>query len=111
MKKFCQLSFVGLFALCICTVAYGKDFQLNYRQDEAFLTWCAEFLGAESDDYLSKIYPTWKENAEYVQKHNSLGLPYSLSLNKFAHLVSNFQPSNCLRRLYYCKFCRVVMNL
>lgn len=100
MKTLCGLAFVGLLALCICSVAYGKEFQLNYHQDEAFLSWCAEFLDSESDDYLSKIYPAWKENAEYVQKHNSLGLPYSLSLNKFAHLVSKVIFSHCLRHLY-----------
>lgn len=84
----CWLTFSALFASCICHVAQGEESQLNYADDALFLSWCADFCESESDEYLARIYPTWKENAEYVEKQNSLGLPYSLSLNKFAHLVS-----------------------
>jgi hypothetical protein len=82
---------LAVFALCIClrlsAQLQGDDSRLNYRQDESFLSWCAEFCELESDEYLSRIYPTWKQNADYVAEQNSLGLPYSLTLNKFAHLV------------------------
>ena len=80
-----------LFALCMCLVPFAQvqedDSLLNYRQDEPFLRWCAQYCESESNEYRARIYPTWKKNAEYVAEQNSLGLPYSLALNKFAHLV------------------------
>ncbi len=35
-----------------------------------------------------KAWSVWKENVEFVYRHNSLGLSYKLALNDFAHLVS-----------------------
>ena len=37
---------------------------------------------------LATIYPVWKRNAEFVRAQNSLKLPYTVSMNKFGHLVN-----------------------
>ena len=36
---------------------------------------------------LATIYPVWKRNAEFVRAQNSQKLPYTVSMNKFGHLV------------------------
>ena len=82
---------LALFALCISRPAQAAAASLSYGEDEEFLRWCADFYDSEDDNDLARIYPTWRENADYVQRQNSLGLSYTLSLNKFAHLVSQFR--------------------
>ena len=80
---------IFLFSLGIsCIESETEASQLDYTQNESFKRWCAEFCELESEEYLARIYPTWRENAEFVQKRNRLGLPYSVSLNRFAQLVS-----------------------
>lgn len=77
------------FLLCISIIAECVDrAQLKYEDDQTFLEWCAEFCELQTEEYLARIYPTWKTNADYVEQQNSLGLSHTLSLNKFAHLVS-----------------------
>ena len=86
-----RLALSVLLVLFTYHAAQGTDSSLSYRDDEHFLSWCSEFCESEEDGYRARIYPTWRENADYVQKHNALGLSYSLSLNRFAHLVSLLQ--------------------
>ena len=95
-----RLALSVLLALLTYHAAQSTDSTLSYRDDEHFLSWCAKFCGSEEDEYRARIYPTWRENADYVQKHNALGLSYSLSLNGFAHLVSLLQQP--LQFYYYC---------
>ena len=90
-KMRCLFPLLVLFALYISPPAQAAGAGVNYREDEDFLRWCAEFYDSEDDNDLARIYPTWRENADYVQRQNSLGLSYTLSLNKFAHLVSQFR--------------------
>jgi len=85
----CLFALLALFAFYISRPAQAASTNLSYREDEEFLRWCTEFYDSEDDNDLARIYPTWRENADYVQRQNSLGLSYTLSLNKFAHLVSN----------------------
>ena len=67
-------------------VVHGDD--LEYLHDREFHLWLYEYYEGDKEHW-AEIYPTWKKNAEFVKEHNSLGhLSYRLSLNKFAHLVS-----------------------
>ena len=75
-------------AFVLCIAQGDSTVRLNYNQDETFLQWCAEFCESQTEEYLTRIYPVWKKNADYIEEQNSLGLSYTLSLNKFAHLVS-----------------------
>ena len=84
MQGLAILFFLGLG----CIGRETEASQLDYTQDESFKRWCAEFCVSESEEYLTRIYPTWRQNADFVEKQNSLGLTYSASLNRFAHLVS-----------------------
>ncbi len=66
-----------------CTSAYAE---VEYA---LFEKWIAEHkidLQLEKPD---KVWPVWKENAEFVFNQNSLGLSYKLALNEFTHLVSS----------------------
>ena len=74
---------VGLL-LCGSLVLGGDP---SYLQDERFLRWSETHLKAGSAN-LAEIYPTWRRNAEFVNRQNALGLSYTVSLNAFAHMVS-----------------------
>ena len=65
--------------------AVSAEESLNYRDDVDFLRWSSMHLEAGRD--LATIYPVWKRNAEFVRAQNSLKLPYTVSMNKFGHLV------------------------
>ena len=82
----------AIFLFCVSISCIGAVSSLDYTQDESFKRWCAEFCESENEEYLAHIYPTWRKNADYTEKQNRLGLPYSLSLNRFAHLVSYQEP-------------------
>ena len=73
--------------LCILFLAaVSAEKSLNYRDDVDFLRWSSMHLEAGRD--LATIYPVWKRNAEFVRAQNSLKLPYTVSMNKFGHLVN-----------------------
>lgn len=61
---------------------------VSYQEDEEFNRWLSQHHGQGDNLQLEDIYHTWRKNADLVEHHNSLGLSYSLALNKFAHLVS-----------------------
>ena len=65
--------------------AVSAEESLNYRDDADFLRWSSMHLEAGRD--LATIYPVWKRNAEFVRAQNSQKLPYTVSMNKFGHLV------------------------
>jgi hypothetical protein len=91
---------IFLFSLGIsCIESETEASQLDYTHDELFKRWCAELCESESEEYLARIYPTWRENAEFVEKQNRLGLPYSVSLNRFAHLSLEEFSKSRLRQL------------
>ena len=72
--------------LCILFLAaVSAEESLNFRDDADFLRWSSMHLEAGRD--LATIYPVWKRNAEFVRAQNSLKLPYTVSMNKFGHLV------------------------
>ena len=58
----------------------------SYRNDVDFLKWTREHLPSASHEKLERIYPTWLRNADHVKNHHDER--FSVSLNKFAHLVS-----------------------
>lgn len=73
-----------LLAVTCSSSQEGKG--LDYLQDEEFQSWISQYYrGGEN---LAEIYPTWRRNADFVKHQNTLGLSYTLSVNKFAHLVS-----------------------
>lgn len=78
----CTSAFLVLVSLVAAAAALQE-----FREDQQFLEWCSQYMRGESDAYLAEIYPTWRENADFVQHHNSLGLSYTLSMNQFGHLV------------------------
>ena len=59
---------------------------LDYQNDSEFMLWLEKYHNVGNDT--AKIYPSWRENADFVQQHNAEGHSYTVSLNKFAHLVS-----------------------
>ena len=71
-----------------CGAAADGDVGFQSQDDEQFLRWCSEFYPELGADEMARIYPTWRENADYVRKTNSLRLSYTLTTNKFTHLVS-----------------------
>ena len=81
-----HMAYIRAFLLLasILEVAFALQ---NFQKDTQFLEWCSQYYRGKSDEYLAKIYPTWKENADFVEHHNSLGLSYTLSMNQFGHLV------------------------
>ena len=87
-KKMRCLRLAASLSLIFCVVALADDSPLDYAKDAAFQSWCMQFCEKTNPDYLSRIYPTWRRNADYVAQQNRLELSYSVSLNRFAHLVS-----------------------
>ena len=77
--------------LCSCTAIIGASQPKDYLRDEEFQLWVSQHYDGRSD--LDDIYPTWRKNADFVKHQNSLHLSYSLSVNKFAHLVSSHTKS------------------
>ena len=73
-----------LLAVACSTFQEGEG--LDYLQDEEFQEWVSQFY--QDGKNLAQIYPTWRRNADFVRHQNTLGLSYTLSVNKFAHLVS-----------------------
>ena len=74
-----------LLAVACSTFQEGEG--LDYLQDEEFQEWVSQYYGGGEN--LAEIYPIWRRNADFVKHQNTLGLPYTLSVNKFAHLVSS----------------------
>ena len=73
--------------LVMLAVIYSIDAQsVDYSNDGEFKHWVSQYYNG---DDLEKIYPTWRRNADFVKYHNSLGLSYTVTMNKFTHLVSN----------------------
>ena len=66
----------------------AADGDAGFQDDEEFLRWCSEFYPELGAGEMTRIYPTWRENANYVRKTNLLRLSYTLTTNKFTHLVS-----------------------
>jgi len=66
-----------LIVLIIClTIVTAKD-------DVHFDKWLDEHgISVDSVDY-----ETWKANLEYVEMHNKGGHSFTVTMNKFAHLV------------------------
>ena len=58
---------------------------LGYAEDVEFLQWSSLYYRGKEG--LADIYPVWRRNAEFVREHNSLGLSYSVEMNKFGHMV------------------------
>ena len=63
----------------------------DYQEDVEFQQWVSQYY--RDGGSLAEIYPTWRRNADFVKHHNSLGLSYTLTVNKFAHLVSVYTTS------------------
>ena len=81
------LKIMGIVGLLLCSAAFAAAaYGLDYQNDHEFMHWLSRYHDIRSDP--SKIYPSWKKNAEFVKQHNAEGHSYTLSLNKFAHLVS-----------------------
>lgn len=72
------------FSLLLAVICSIEAAQSDYLKDEEFQQWVFQYY---TGDNLEEIYPTWRRNADFVKYQNSLGLSYSLGLNKFAHLV------------------------
>ena len=76
--------------ICLLLAVVCSTFQEgegpDHLQDGEFLEWVSQYHG--DGDNLAQIYPTWRRNADFVKHQNTLGLSYTLSVNKFAHLVS-----------------------
>lgn len=60
-----------------------------------FKEWSSVYLPEATQEELDNAYRVWKENAEFVFKHNKHHHRFTLTLNKFAHLVrrSHWVPS------------------
>ena len=52
-----------------------------------FKQWSSVYLPDATQNELDAIYPTWKKNAELVSAHNQQNSQFTMTLNKFAHLV------------------------
>ena len=75
-----------LMLLAVAWSTFQEGEGLDYLQDEEFQAWVSQYYG--DGENLAEIYPTWRRNADFVKHQNTLGLSYTLSVNKFAHLVS-----------------------
>ena len=83
-----------LMLLAVACNTFQEGEGLDYLQDEEFRAWVSQYYG--DGENLAEIYPTWRRNADFVKHQNTLGLPYALSVNKFAHLVSTDDLHNFL---------------
>ena len=70
-----------LYVLALFSLSQGSD-QPDFKQ------WSSLYLPDATQDELDAIYSTWKKNAELVFAHNQQNTQFSMTLNKFAHLVS-----------------------
>ena len=75
MNVLVLLSFLALFSW-----SHGSD-QLDFKQ------WSSVYLPDATQERLDAIYPTWKKNAELVSEHNQENSQFTMTFNKFAHLV------------------------
>lgn len=82
MSMACIRAFLLFVSILGVTVAIQ-----DFKHDSQFLEWCSQYFKGQTDEQLAEIYPTWRENADFVQHHNSLRLSYTLSMNHFGHLV------------------------
>ena len=73
----------AVFLFSAFSVVLGES---SYRNDVDFLKWSREHLSAATRKELERVYPTWRRNADYVRNHHDER--FTVSLNKFAHLVS-----------------------
>jgi len=64
-----------LLSISCMTVVTAKDVRFDQWLDE-------HGISADSVDY-----ETWKANLEYVETHNTGGASFTVTMNKFAHLV------------------------
>ena len=72
---------VLLYVLSLLSRSHGSD-QLDFKQ------WSSVYLPDAAQKELDAIYPTWKKNAELVSAHNQQNSQFTMTLNKFAHLVT-----------------------
>lgn len=79
------MKFFGVFLAISCSVIGAQC--LSYANDDEFQQWVLQYFTGASADDLEEIYPIWRKNAEFVKYHNSLGLTYTLGMNKYSHLV------------------------
>ena len=81
-----SLAVLAFLLLCSCSSIGAAESPKDFLSDEEFQLWVSEHYDGRID--LEEVYPTWRKNADFVKQHNSLQLSYSLSMNKFGHLVS-----------------------
>ena len=73
-------------AVLSCLLAF---FHYSHTSNLDFKRWSSVYLPEAGPEELDKVFPVWKNNAEFVRKHNEQDSRFSLSVNKFAHLVRN----------------------
>ena len=79
LQKFSWVSL--LLALC----SLGRLALARELEDEEFLQWRNSYHQGKDVQWSS--YRVWQRNAEFVRKHNSLGLSYTVAMNEFGHMV------------------------
>ena len=77
---------MGVVALLYFAAFVAAAHSLDYRNDSEFMLWLEKYYDGGNDP--GKMYPSWRKNADFVNQHNAEGHSYTVSLNKFAHLVS-----------------------
>ena len=75
---------LAILFLAVFTGVWAGE-SLGYAEDVEFLQWSSLYYRGKEG--LEDIYPVWRRNAEFVREHNSLGLSYSVEMNKFGHMV------------------------
>ena len=80
------LAVLALLLLSLSSSIGAKEYSKDFLSDKEFQAWVSRHYDGRID--LEEVYPTWRKNADFVKQHNSLQSSYSLSVNKFAHLVS-----------------------
>ena len=77
---------VPLVLLAVCSLA-GLILARELEHEE-FLQWRNSYHQGKDIQWSS--YRVWRKNAEFVRKQNSLGLSYTVAMNKFGHMVTMF---------------------
>ena len=77
----------GCLAALFCLLVFFPYAHTSELLD--FKQWSSVYLPKADQQELDSVYPVWNANAEFVRKHNQRNSQFSLSVNKFAHLVSN----------------------
>ena len=91
---------IVLLLLAVACSSSQEGERLDYLLDEEFQSWISQY--SRDDENLAEIYPTWRRNADFVKHQSTLGLSYTLSVNKFAHLVSL---GSCIICMYLFLIC------